>query len=292
MKDQAEILRYRLDKLNKQTKAISVISGKGGVGKSNFSLNFSIALSQKGKSVLLLDMDIGMGNIDILMGSTSSKNIVHFFEGSLSLQDVISKGPAGISYIAGGTGLSSIFQLGAEMVDHFFTEFEKTAADFDYIIFDMGAGISEESVPFLLAGDEIFVITTPEPTSVTDAYAAIKYLIFQQQPIPFFLICNKAGDEKEGRLTLNRLQHAVRQFLQFEMNVLGILPEDKIVSKSVIRQTPFILYSPDSKVSRALQSLINSYMTKQNPGDPSPSSKGFVSRLRQFVFGRKDSGWK
>src|ERR1700730_163503 len=150
MKDQAQNLRLRLDKLKtrKQTKAISVISGKGGVGKSNFSLNFSISLSQKGKTVLLFDMDIGMGNIDILMGNTTSKNIVHFFEEGLSIQDVITKGPADISYIAGGTGLSKIFQLDNEMVDHFFIEFEKILEDYDYIVFDMGAGISEDSVPF------------------------------------------------------------------------------------------------------------------------------------------------
>ncbi|PLT31565.1 MinD/ParA family protein [Peribacillus deserti] len=294
MKDQAEVLRHRLDKLRtkKHTKAISVISGKGGVGKSNFSLNFAIALSQKGKSVLVFDMDIGMGNIDILMGSTSSKNIVHFFEGSLPLEEVISKGPADISYIAGGTGLPTIFQMAPEMVDQFFKEFERIMEDYDYIIFDMGAGISEDTVPFLLAGDEIFVITTPEPTSVTDAYAAIKYLALQQQSIPFFLICNKAGDEKEGKLTLNRLQNVVRQFLKLEMNVLGVLPDDKIVSKSVIRQTPFIINSPSSKISTALNILISSYLSNEYPEVPLESIKGFVSRLRQFVFGRKESPWK
>ncbi|WP_409294360.1 MinD/ParA family protein [Peribacillus sp. SCS-26] len=289
MKDQAEALRQLVEqqKTRKQARAISVISGKGGVGKSNFSLNFSIALSNYGQKVLLIDMDIGMGNIDILLGNTPSKNIVHFFEGSLPLEHVITEGPSGISYIAGGTGLSDIFHLDSQKENHFFSEFGRVVNLFDFVIFDMGAGISEDTLPFLLAADEIFVIATPEPTAVTDAYAAIKYITLMQHNAPFSLICNKAPGEKEGRLTINRLQSAVKQFLGRDIFSLGILPEDSEVQRAVIRQTPFLIANPRSRISRALVSLAGEFLERDSDKVTPSAATGFIRRLRKYMFGRK-----
>ncbi|WP_026692471.1 MinD/ParA family protein [Peribacillus kribbensis] len=289
MSDQAQNLRLKVESLRarKETKAIGVISGKGGVGKSNFSLNFAISLAQKGKSVLLFDMDIGMGNIDILMGNTSAKNIVSFFEEGLSIVDVISKGPSGISYIAGGTGLSRIFQLDTDKVSRFFSEFEGIVETYQYIIFDMGAGISEDTVPFILSADEVFVITTPEPTSVTDAYAAIKYLTLQKQDLPFYLICNKAVSDKEGMNTVKRLQQVIQQFLQKDIGILGVLPEDRAVTRAVMEQAPFILTRPHAKISAALGAVLDKYLKRiDDKQDLIPMKAGFMGRLKQIVFKR------
>src|SRR5436305_348856 len=175
MKDQAESLRLRLQRrhgLKPKTKAIAVVSGKGGVGKSNFSLNFSISLSKRGLNVLLFDMDVGMGNLDILMGKSSERTIVDYLTGTSRLADIITEGPEGVKFIGGGTGLGQLVnqdRLGAlsDDLDTFLEEY-------DYLIFDMGAGINQESLKFLLSVHEIIVITTPEPTALMDAYAMMK----------------------------------------------------------------------------------------------------------------------
>ncbi|MCF7621773.1 MULTISPECIES: AAA family ATPase [Bacillaceae] len=193
MKDQAENLRRRLEARQNQSmaKTIAILSGKGGVGKSNFSLNFSIALSQSGKKVLLFDMDIGMGNLDILIGEHSPCSIIDFFEKECRLKDIIMSGPGNISIITGGTGMTNLFSLDEDKYTRFNAEFSLLLANYDYILFDMGAGMTEDSMKFLLCVDELVVITTPEPTSIMDAYSAMKYIHSVNKEIPFFLVCNR-----------------------------------------------------------------------------------------------------
>ncbi|MCA1030090.1 MinD/ParA family protein [Bacillus timonensis] len=283
MIDQAENLRNLLEsKKNgeKEAKTIAVISGKGGVGKSNISLNFSIALSKRGHKVLLFDMDIGMGNIDILLGASSNKTIVDLFDPDTSIIDLIKKGPENLSYIAGGTGLSHLFRLDEEKSKYFVEQLKSIMHSYDFIIFDMGAGISEESLQFLLTVDEIFVVTTPEPTSITDAYSAMKYISSTEKSIPFYLIINRVKSEKEGIATINRLQHAVRQFLHLDSIQLGMLADDKNVSSAVNHQTPFILYAPKSMVSKSLDEMTNRYVTERNM--ESLNTGSFITKLRKL----------
>lgn len=289
MIDQATALRNKLGSMNNeqdQPKTIAVISGKGGVGKSNFSLNFSIALSQYGKKALLFDMDIGMGNIDILMGITAHHTIVDLFEKNLSITDLLIKGPEGIDYIAGGNGLSSLFKLDENKSQYLIDQLQSVLHDYDYIIFDMGAGMSEESVKFLMAMDEIFVITTPEPTSITDAYSVIKYICLFDQSIPMYLIVNRADNESEGMQTLKRLKQAVLQFLIKEIKLLGVLLDDKTVQKAVSHQEPFLLYAPKAVISKNLLDICKSYLgTEKNQDNNQHTS--FISKLQRFfVRGR------
>jgi flagellar biosynthesis protein FlhG len=288
MRDQAESLRMLVNRMDKgtKTKAIAVISGKGGVGKSNFSLNFSLMLSKRGFSVLLFDMDIGMGNIDILLGQSSHVSIIDMFNKGLSIRDLIKKGPENLSFIAGGTGLTKIFTMNQEKINYFIDQLQSVSQEYDYMIFDMGAGISEDRLQLLMAVHEIFVITTPEPTAITDAYATMKYIHMLEKNIPFYLIVNRAQTDKEGRETLTRLTNAMKQFLGREITKLGMLPEDRSVSKAVARQTPFLLLDPATKVSRAMVEITDRYLSKNEDAEVTMHAFNFFTKLRRFFLER------
>ncbi|SFC07559.1 flagellar biosynthesis protein FlhG [Bacillus sp. OV322] len=287
MKDQAESLRMMLNSRNdgKLAKTLAVISGKGGVGKSNFSLNFSIALSKKGYKVLVFDMDIGMGNIDILMGKHPQYTILDFFEREMKLKEIISNGYENISIIAGGTGLLHLFSLKEEMFDRFSQEFNSILEEYDFILFDMGAGLSEDSAKFLLCVEELIIITTPEPTSVMDAYSVMKYIYLLNDSMPFHLVCNRADNRKEGMDTITRVQNAVKRFLNKEISPLGILPDDKTVSKAVAKQVPFMIFAPNANVSRSLTDITTRFINKA-PNFTDPKSKGFMQNVKRYLLGR------
>lgn len=291
MIDQASALRKKLASMNNeqdQPKTIAVISGKGGVGKSNLSLNFSIALSKFGKKVLLFDMDIGMGNIDILMGITAHHTIVDLFENNLSIKDLLIKGPEGIDYIAGGNGLPILFKLDEKKSEYLIDQLQLILNNYDYVIFDMGAGMTEENVKFLMAMHEIFVITTPEPTSITDAYSAMKYICLFDQTIPLYLLVNRSESESEGLQTLKRLKQAVMQFLVKEVGILGVLLNDKTVQKAVSHQEPFLLYAPKSGISKSLLEICKNYLEKNKEHNHDKNQQiSFISKLQRFfVRGR------
>ncbi|MFC3882554.1 MinD/ParA family protein [Bacillus songklensis] len=288
MKDQAESLRMQLQHLQQQrdAKAIAVLSGKGGVGKSNFSLNFSLRLSKKGYGVLLCDMDIGMGNIDILMGLSTSHTLVDMFEKQLPIHKVIQKGPGDLSYIAGGTGIASIFELSSERVERLITEFSTILQSYDYVIFDMGAGMSEGMVQFLKAVNEIVIITTPEPTSITDAYAAIKFLSMNDISVKHSLVINKADSYQEGISVYERLNSVIKRFLHKESHLLGVIPDDKSVGRAVVRQVPFILFDPKSAASKAIGDVTSRYLLNTSVKLPETKPLSFIERLRKHFLER------
>ncbi|NSL51165.1 MinD/ParA family protein [Calidifontibacillus erzurumensis] len=284
MKDQAEKLRERIEKLRRKQKTITiaVVSGKGGVGKSNFSLNFALGLAKENASVLLFDMDIGMGNIDILMGVAPNRTLVDMFESNASLKDIIEKGANNLSFIAAGTGLSSIFKLDQNKFERFITQFEELIEDYEYVIFDMSAGITDESMQFILASNEVFVITTPEPTSITDAYAVMKYIYLKESQTPYYLVVNKAYNAKQAQSTANRLGNTVKRFLNKDVVILGDLPEDRTVTKAVSHQMPFLLYAPDSNVSRSMINIVERYLKHRYDESYPTSSYTFISKLRRY----------
>ncbi|SFA73813.1 MULTISPECIES: MinD/ParA family protein [unclassified Bacillus (in: firmicutes)] len=288
MKDQAESLRLRLKSIESQsfTNAIAIVSGKGGVGKSNFSLNFSISLAQKGYKVLVFDMDIGMGNLDILMGKSSDKSIVNYLNGTSGLKEIMMDGPQGIRYIAGGTGLTQLVQFDEGKLRSFIDDLHHELNQFDFLIFDMGAGVTEDSLRFLLSVNEIIVVTTPEPTSLTDAYATLKHLNMYDNNIPFYVVVNRALSEKDGKDTLKRLSDVVQKFLNKEIVSLGMLPDDRNVQQSVRNQIPFLLNSPKSEASKALEMITAQYVRNKSEEVNSLISHSFMSKLKRFLFER------
>ncbi|MFA1510807.1 MinD/ParA family protein [Priestia aryabhattai] len=289
MNDQAAVLREKVLKKHQNSfrncKTLAVLSGKGGVGKSNLSLNLSLALTKQKQRVLLFDMDIGMGNIDILIGQTASYTMVDLLKKKLSIQQIIKKGPQNLAYVAGGTGISSVFEWSPSELGYLIEELSTLTNQYDYMIFDMGAGMSESVLKFLKAVDEMIVVTTPEPTAITDAYAAIKLAASYSVSAPIHLIINKTLSEKEGNQTYERFNRAVQQFLNVSISLLGIVPDDQAVQKAVNRQIPFFLQDPKSKASTSLVDMVN-ILVPQDDRTATNTQGMFIRRLKRFFLER------
>lgn len=283
MYDQAEALR-QLVKQNtepqnqKKTKFISVTSGKGGVGKSNFSLNFSLALQRLGMNVLVIDADIGMANIDVLMGMSSRYSLYHLVKNEKTIWDIISIGPEGLHYIAGGSGLLELIRLSDEEINRFGAEILKLQGQYDFIIFDTGAGLSKETTQFITASDETIVVTTPEPTSITDAYALIKMVNSVDSSVKFKIVVNRSGDRAEGERTATNIASATKRFLNIELPSIGYIYDDSHVSKSVKKQVPLLMLFPDCDAANSIKQIAKEYLNLPIEST-STGIKGFLHRL-------------
>ena len=287
MSDQAERLRNRLKETHIKTRArtIAIASGKGGVGKSNFTINFALKLLEKKKTVLIIDMDIGMGNIDILLGVSPTYSFVDLFNHGRTIRDIIESGPKNLSYIAGGSGLTNIFQLDEEKFRYFQSQFDSLITSYDFILFDMGAGATNDSLHFITAADEAIVVTTPEPTSITDAYAMIKHLVRRENTLPISVLVNRSLKEQRDS-SFTRLHMVVERFLDKQVTQLGIIPDDRAVLKSVNRQEPFVLAHPMSKASKSMELVVTNYLSQQEGKERFVEDSTFLSKLKRFVFER------
>ncbi len=290
MRDQAEKLRMQMLGIQAPIgRSIAVVSGKGGVGKSNFSINFASLLVKEGKKVVILDMDIGMGNIHILIGKTTQVSLMDYLEGNISLEDVMCEGPNGLQYISGGSGMTSIVEWSPSMFDKLIEAFQSLQKQFDYILFDMGAGATAWSLQLLTSVDEIIVISTTEPTSVMDAYSMMKYIYLKDSDKTFYLLCNRVFDRDEGDETLERLQSVMQRFLNKEVIKLGSLPEDPVVRKSVKEQVPFTTLYPDAPISRTMQHIVLRFIQQSTSEvHPVDVKKGFIGKLRSIFSKGRD----
>ncbi|WLV25779.1 MinD/ParA family protein [Aciduricibacillus chroicocephali] len=278
MHDQAENLRKRIKSKEGNTRTISIVSGKGGVGKSNFALNFALALIRQGRKVLVIDLDIGMGNIDVLLGKHSNRSINDLFEADTTIDKLVEEGPEGLQYISGGSGLGNLFEFNEQRRNKFFTEFEQLSGHYDFVIFDMGAGATKESIAFILASDDCILILTPEPTALTDAYGMIKHIINNYGNMPINIVMNRSVSDKIGYKALKGLQEVAKQFLGRDLFGLGIMPEDSTVQKAVMKQMPYLIYKENAAVSNAVIKIAATFL-----GKPSEDSGSFLSRLMQLV---------
>lgn len=287
MHDQAEHLRNRMNGNIEENncKTIAVISGKGGVGKSTTVLNFAIKLQNKGKRVLIFDLDIGMGNIDILLGQPSKYTILNFLEEFLPIHDMIEIGPKGLSYIAGGSGFNDLLELDETKFNYFFTQYELLTKEYDYIFFDLGAGVTKSSLAFILASDECFLVTTPEPTSIADAYSMIKHIVKEDPKLPIVVWMNRSETVREGMLMLDKFANVAKEFLNKDIIKLGVLPYDFIVSRAVSRQTPYVILNENARVSRAMRQNVERYLTL-NETNYEPKQATFIQRLKKFLLVR------
>lgn len=286
--DQASNLRFQLKEsvpTIKNAKTISIVSGKGGVGKSNIALNMAVDLSRFNYRVLIIDLDVGMGNIDILLGQHADESFVDLLHGSLPVKEIIVEGPANLNYISGGTGFTEFFKMNQTAIDHFLREFQKLKSMYDYIIFDMGAGVTSDSIFFILASEESIVITTPEPTALTDAYAMVKKILYHDNNIPISIVMNRAKEKRQGERVLKQFQTIIQKFLRVETRALGVLPDDPTVSEAVSRQTPFILWNEKAPISKALRQITKNYVTNTSePINKQPTS--FVQKLKRLLMER------
>lgn len=282
MRDQAVQLREKMSRKNtkpsiRNTRVLAVTSGKGGVGKSNFTLNFALALIEQGKSVLIIDVDLGFANIDILFGHAPRETIAGMLDKQLAIEDVIERGPLGLQLIAGGQGFSGLFELDADKMKRFMEQLGSLQGKVDFVLLDTGAGLSENNMRFLLAADEVLLVTTPEPTSVTDAYSVVKMMHAKDSDLAIRLVVNQCTDGREGQQTAENFAEVAQRFLDKNIRTLGILPSDLHVPQAVKKQEPFLLAHPGSSASKAIRTLAAEYLEL-----PSPFKiglRGFVMKL-------------
>ncbi|GIQ68625.1 site-determining protein [Xylanibacillus composti] len=290
MNDQAQGLRDLVQTREagvRETRVITVTSGKGGVGKSNFTLNFAIGLQKRGYKVLVFDADIGLANIDVLMGVTPKYNLYHLLKREKTISEIIYNGYHGLQFIAGGSGFNDLIRLSDDEVQYFSKEVEQLNGQVDYILFDTGAGLTKETMAFILAAQETIVVTTPEPTSITDAYAIIKMVTNMNHRIDFKLVVNRSGDEREGKQTAEKITLVSQKFLNLPISTLGYVTDDALVSKSVKRQIPFTIAYPNCSASRSIDALVSRYLQEELRSRKAVAEgqgvKGFLSRMFRLV---------
>ncbi len=287
MHDQAAQLRERLQRSSqgRHTRLVTVTSGKGGVGKSNVTLNLALGLIEKGQKVVVFDVDVGFANLDVLMGISSNHNLLQLLEPGRTVTDILEKGPNGLEFIPGGSGFTHMMQLDNEQLDTLFTRLEQLQGYADTIFFDTGAGVSNESLRFMLSADEVLLVTTPEPTAITDAYAVIKMIHSKKPDTKIRLIINRVASDKEGKSTADKLSLVTKRFLDMELTTLGYVPDDSTVSKAVKAQKPFFLTYPHSQASKGIRELVDAYLradgaeaVKENGG-----IRGFLTKMKRFI---------
>ncbi len=288
MSDQAQALRQLVTSRGgfdpqssgkeRNARIITVSSGKGGVGKSNFTLNFALALKSLGRKVLIFDADIGMANIDVLMGIRARYSLYHLLKGERDIFEIIELGTNGLPFIAGGSGMADLFSLSENDLDYFTSQVERIAEEMDYIIFDTGAGLSKETLKFITAADECLVVTTPEPTSITDAYALIKVVHGLEKDVAFRLVINRVNGESESRQVADKISLVAKQFLDMDIPTLGYLSDDAHVMQAVKKQVPFSAAFPGCAAARDVQALAMRYINV-----PQLRSNGTLSGIKGFM---------
>ena len=236
--DQAEQLRI-LKAGSQQPKAlarvITVTSGKGGVGKSNTSINLAIQFKKMGKRVIILDADFGLANIEIMFGTVPKHNLCDLIYQGKSITDIITWGPMGVGFISGGSGIAGMSNLSRDYLNYIIQNLVQLDSIADIIIVDTGAGISDAVLEFLVASSEILLVTTPEPTSITDSYSLVKALYrhprFDPNAIKVKLVANRVQKEAEGKVLFNKLNAVIERYLKVPLIYLGSVPEDSQLAK-------------------------------------------------------------
>ncbi len=260
------------------TRTIVITSGKGGVGKTSLSVSLAIAIAQDGKSVTLLDADLGLANINVILGIIPKYNLYHVIKGKKKLKDIIIEVPEGIKIIAGASGFQQLANLDVKQRDEFIHSIAELAND-DFLIVDTGAGISQNVLSFVMAADEVIVVTTPEPTAITDAYGIIKAIASQSNEKHIKLIVNRAQSVAEGKRVAQRVINIAGQFLNIKVEELGFVYEDLYVPKSVRNQKPFIVSYPNSKASGCVKVIADRINNKEIELNKGTGITSFIKNL-------------
>ena len=267
--DQAE--RLRIIKANQSSKpmarVITVTSGKGGVGKSNTAINLAIQFRKMGKKVIILDADFGMANIEIMFGTVPKHNLCDLIYQGKNIKDIITWGPMEVGFISGGSGIAGMSNLSRDYLNTIIQNLAELDEMADVIIVDTGAGIADAVMEFLVASGEILLVTTPEPTSITDSYSLLKILYkhprFREDETKVKMIANRVEKEAEGEVLYNKLNAVVTRYLKIPMTFLGSVPQDMQLSRAVMQQTPVSLQNPGARSSTAYEKIANRLMGKE-----------------------------
>ncbi|MEK7475465.1 MAG: MinD/ParA family protein [Candidatus Coatesbacteria bacterium] len=260
------------------TRVIAVTSGKGGVGKTNVTTNLALALAQRKQRVLILDADLGLANVDVAMGMLPRYNLSHVLRGEMELEEIITTGPLGVSIIASGSGVRELANLSDSARARLLESLASLKADYDFLLIDTSAGLGRNVLGFVLAADEVLVVTTPEPTAFVDAYSMIK-VIFQENPrARVNLVLNMVLNETEARDVADKLTVLVHRLLGAAITPLGYVLRDDRVGEAVREQTPLLILYPASPAARCIHSLA-AHLTNGRLTAPRSDLRGFFSRV-------------
>ncbi len=264
---------------SRPVQVIAVTGGKGGVGKSNVSVNLGIALSQMGRRVVLLDADLGLANIDVLLGLTANRNLADVLAGECDLKDVLVDGPGGIKVVPASSGTQRMTQLTTMEHAGLISAFSELGDQIDVLIIDTAAGISESVVCFLRAAQELLFVVCDEPTSITDAYALIKLMNRDYGTNRFRILANQVRNEAEGRHLFGKLTRVTERFLDVALQYVGFVPYDEAVRKAVQRQKAVLDAYPRAKASLAIKALATKVDNWPLPSSPRGHLEFFIERL-------------
>jgi flagellar biosynthesis protein FlhG len=261
---------------------VAVTSGKGGVGKTNVSVNLAVSLAAQGKSVVLFDADLGLANVDIALGLKPKYDIRHVISGERTLEEILMEGPNGIRVVPASSGVSSMTSLTSQQQAGLIRTFNELTFPVDALIVDTGAGIDRSVLTFTSACQEIVVVICDEPTSITDAYALIKVLNRECGVKRFQLLANMVDDDRQGRQLYDKVSRVADRFLDVHLGYLGAIPRDDYLRKAVQQQNAVVQAYPRSQSAQALTKLAKA-IDKNSTPDQTPGGLGFfVERLIHY----------
>lgn len=262
---------------------IAVTSGKGGVGKTNVSVNMAVSMAQAGRRVMLLDADLGLANVDVMLGLHPKYNLSHVISGERSLEEILVKGPAGIKIVPASSGTQRMAELYPAEHAGLIRAFSELGGQVDVLIIDTAAGISDNVVSFCRASQEVVVVVCDEPTSITDAYAFIKLMNRDYDLGKFHVLANMTHSEKEGRLLFSKITKVTDRFLDVTLDFMGSVPYDTSVRKAVQQQKAVVESYPGSKVAQAFQKMAGRALDWPVPREAGGHLEFFVERLIEYT---------
>ncbi len=271
----------------KKPRFIAITSGKGGVGKSSLAVNLAIMLGKMGKKVTVLDADLGLANINVILGFIPKYTLQHVFKKQKTLGEIVVEIPEGIRIIAGASGFYQLANLSAEQREEMIDSFQDIDMG-DIVIVDTGAGVSANVLSFILSAHETIVVTTPEPTAITDAYGIIKAIVSQTSDMTIKLLVNRAASALEGKKVADRVIAIAGQFLNAKVDHIGFIYDDPVVSLAVRNQKPFVLSYPKSKASSCVRSVAANLLNIQLEETEDPTGESFIQKLFGFL-GRNET---
>lgn len=264
--------------MSNAVKVIAVASGKGGVGKSNVSANLSYQLAQRQRRVLLMDADLGLANIDVLMGLRARRNLADVIEGRCSLEEILLTGPGGVRLIPAASGLKRMAEMDNKAHAAIIQGISSLDEDFDYLVVDTAAGVADSVVSFCRASQQVLVVISDEPTSMADAYGLIKVLYREAGLTRFKVVCNMVSSEIQARAVFARLNDVAQRFLDVTLEYAGAIPRDEFLLRAVSRQQLVSQLYPTSESSLAFKRLASQV-------EQWPSAMGQQGHI-QFFFER------
>jgi len=278
--DQASGLRQMVNP--RPVRTIAVTGGKGGVGKTNVSVNLGVAAAEMGQKVMLLDADLGLANIDVVLGLHPEYDLSHVMRGERTLDEILVEGPAGLQVVPGASGLQSLAELSPAEHTGLIRAFSELAADTELLIVDTAAGISDTVLSFSRAAHEVVVVVCDEPASITDAYAIIKLLNRDYGHQRFRVLANMVRSAQEGRELFNKMCRVTDRYLDVTLGFMGAIPFDESLRKAVRTQKPVVQAFPRSRAAQVFRSLAKKIETWPQPQGANGQVQFFVERLIKY----------